>query len=301
MSHKNALKECARWVMAKVPARIIRSVPSHLGRRRLLAICAGAVQVYPRAFRTRTPEGLVFQGHTSDVIQRMVYVYGVWEPEISAWVKGFLRPGDSVLDVGANWGFFSVWASACVGSRGAVVALEPVPIIFDSLIQNVSLNGLTNVVPKNVVLSDKNGSVEMFLATSENIGNSATFAEPGFTSVGQVRAVCGDDMGLEGFEPIRLIKVDTEGDEYRVLCGLKRTLNRMTPGGAVLVEITPDKLSLRGHQASDVWSLFPLSDWDRYTIVNNYSETSYAMTRFEAPSAVSEVPKERVDMIFLRK
>ena len=48
------------------------------------------------------------------------------------------RPGDTVLDVGANIGIFSLWASERVGPSGRVVAVEPLPPIFDALVHNVA-------------------------------------------------------------------------------------------------------------------------------------------------------------------
>ena len=48
------------------------------------------------------------------------------------------RPGDTVLDVGANIGIFSLWASERVGPSGRVVAVEPLPPIFDTFVHNIA-------------------------------------------------------------------------------------------------------------------------------------------------------------------
>jgi hypothetical protein len=88
---------------------------------------------HPRTFVARMRNGHVFLGNTRDVIQRNVYTFGVWEPEITHWLEGFLRPGDLVVDVGANTGYFSLEASKLVGPEGLVVAVEPVPSISAAL------------------------------------------------------------------------------------------------------------------------------------------------------------------------
>src|SRR4051812_4112055 len=56
-----------------------------------------------------------------------------------------LRPGDTVVDVGANIGAFAVVAASIVGPRGRVIAFEPVAETFQCLTENVALNGLGNV------------------------------------------------------------------------------------------------------------------------------------------------------------
>jgi ubiquinone/menaquinone biosynthesis C-methylase UbiE len=109
--------------------------------------------------------GQVFHGDTKDVIQRNIYAFGVWEPEITRWLEGFLRPGDFVLDVGANTGYFSLQASKLVGPKGQVVAIEPVPSINAAMTRNLEANNCSNVRLLNLVASDAPGEIEIYRAT----------------------------------------------------------------------------------------------------------------------------------------
>ena len=79
-------------------------------------------------------------GHTADLIQRYVYYFGVWEPTISQWFKGYVRPGDIVVDVGANIGWYTLLAAQRVGPEGQVVAIEASPTIAEHLRANLALN-----------------------------------------------------------------------------------------------------------------------------------------------------------------
>jgi tRNA G37 N-methylase Trm5 len=59
------------------------------------------------------------------------------------------RPNDVVIDVGANIGYFTIYASRKVGKDGLVIALEPMDEAYNCLMKNIRLNRLNNVKPFN--------------------------------------------------------------------------------------------------------------------------------------------------------
>ena len=126
-------------------------------------------------------------------------------------------------------------------------------------------------------------------------------AEPGHVSEGPIEAVRIDDLlNAMGDSSLRVVKIDTEGDESRVLAGMTRTLVAMRAGSAVLVEVTPDKLALRDASENDLWRFFPKEGWAPHRINNDYLIESY-LGEPTAPEAIDGPLGERADLIFVKR
>jgi len=89
--------------------------------------------------------GALFWCDLSDAIARDACLIGAYEPPVTQIFTRLLRPGATVVDLGANWGYFTLMAAQLAGPGGRVLALEPDPRMFDLLERNVRLNGLTTV------------------------------------------------------------------------------------------------------------------------------------------------------------
>jgi tRNA1(Val) A37 N6-methylase TrmN6 len=76
-------------------------------------------------------------------------------------VLRMLGPDPTVLDVGANFGTYSLALAAVVGPNGKVHAFEPQRLIYNLLVGSVALNALTNVYCHNVALGNREGRVEI--------------------------------------------------------------------------------------------------------------------------------------------
>ena len=81
------------------------------------------------------------------------YLTGDAEPEVQQALAELVKPGQTVYDVGANIGFFTILCSRLVGPQGRVYAFEPIPQNLVTLRHNIALNGLTNVVIVDKALS----------------------------------------------------------------------------------------------------------------------------------------------------
>src|SRR5262249_13205461 len=133
---ENTLPPAPAWVrMAKT---LISQLPA--GRYRAInCICHRP----PPAFLTQMPEDLggdSFECDLRDAISREVCFTGRYEPQETALVRSILRPGMSFVDVGANWGYFTLLAAHLVGKGGRVISLEPDPRLFPILQRNVTRN-----------------------------------------------------------------------------------------------------------------------------------------------------------------
>ena len=206
---RRAAAEAGAAVVAALPPVAVRRLPPPV-RARVQLLMNRALKRRPRAFTAvPTAHGFTVDGHTADLIQRYLYVFGVWEPAITAWVRDHLRPGDVVVDIGANIGYVSLLAASLVGPTGQVIAFEPVPSIADLLEANARRNGLQVDVRRQVV-SDRPGSVEIFKSAGTNIGRSGTAGGVGTVSEGVVPAVpAAEAVDPQLWPRIRLVKIDT--------------------------------------------------------------------------------------------
>ena len=73
-----------------------------------------------------------------------------------------LRTGMTVLDIGANIGYYTVLMASRVGKNGRVIAFEPNPVIYNELIDNIALNGFNNVQTLHMALADTTGYSKFF-------------------------------------------------------------------------------------------------------------------------------------------
>ena len=136
----------------------------------------------------------------------------------NAFFKSYLRPGDVVIDVGANIGITTLEASVIVGDSGKVFAVEAHPRIFKYLQGNVKLNRVKNVHAHNVALGNTRGTV-LFANSKLDDQNSIITNGDGVKV-----SVCPLDSLPIPERPIALLKIDTEGYERFVFEGAKRTL-----------------------------------------------------------------------------
>lgn len=156
--------------------------------------------------------------------------------------------GDTIVDVGANVGVFSLYSARLVGSSGRVLAIEPLPVNLHHLRRNVSQNDAGCVTIVESAMGASSGRLTVRLS-SVDTGSSSAVARSGAAVEVPMQTV--DE--LVGHHCIRptLVKIDTEGFEVSVLHGMKRTLTSVDPP-TLLVEINHRMLALAGHTVREL-------------------------------------------------
>lgn len=170
------------------------------------------------------------------------YLTGDAEPEVQQALAELIEPGQTVYDVGANIGFFTILCSRLVGSQGKVYAFEPIPENVVTLRHNIALNKLTNVIVVEQALSASTGTAEMFVSPwsafhSLNVDGASKRENHG-PDGGQitVATVALDEFVQgDGISAPDLIKLDVEGAELLVVEGMRETLRSVQP--LLLVEV----------------------------------------------------------------
>lgn len=166
-------------------------------------------------------------------------------------IRHFLKPGDTFVDVGAHVGVFSCCAAALVGETGGVFAFEPDPVNFARLSHHRAYNALHHIDLHRVAVGDRAGLVEFFV-NSDNDGGHALWDVRGHHFNEKTRANPSPptriiQVKLDDFPEItslRLLKIDTEGAELRVLRGAEGLIERFHP--QIIAEINPFGLSQLG-------------------------------------------------------
>ena len=183
-------------------------------------------------FHVRTPEQLRMLGKAQG---------GQWRIEVIEFLDRRLHSGDVVYDVGSNIGVCSVFAARKVSAKGQVLAFEPGPETYQSLRDNIELNGLANLRAFEVALADYNGRAELIVG-DDMLFSSLTKTRNGQTRNQTVRIVEGDSLREELNLPRpNLVMIDVEGSEYATIHGLARTLS--DPGCTALAcEVHPTLL-----------------------------------------------------------
>ena len=140
------------------------------------------------------------------------------------FIKRYLRPGDSFVDVGANIGVYSLLASSLIGSSGQIQAFEPGQKARSRLHENITLNELNNLQVHDYAIGESEGYVN-FLTDMDTTNRMLTAIDDGKPST-LVPLVRMDDVLITQFT---LGKIDIEGAELLAFRGAKRLLAEANP------------------------------------------------------------------------
>ncbi|MEU9213119.1 FkbM family methyltransferase [Streptomyces sp. NPDC048415] len=266
--------------------RYVRDAPGSLGKAPLAKHYLNPhLREHPRRRVVETRSGARFAVDTQDLIQRYLYLFGVWEPNMTNWLQSRLKPGDGFIDVGANIGVFSVLASQLVGDEGHVVAIEASPVFHQRLLQEARLNESRNIRAINAAVSDSHKTLRFVLASSRNMGaNSIVPYEGPAESTFEIEACpLPELLNPSEIANARVIKIDVEGAEGSVVRGLAPVLDELRSDAEITVEVTPERMAQLGDSAEELMKTMADAGFHAYRLANDYAPESY-------PSAFSGEP-----------
>jgi FkbM family methyltransferase len=164
---------------------------------------------------------------------------GFWESWVTLAVARYLKPGMWCVDVGANYGYYTLLMASVCGATGRVVACEPNPLLADTYLpQNLALNGFyhgVEICPK--VISDVADRDVDFILHEADFATSSVEQWAYSHRAGSVRAKTTTIDDLTAHWPrLDLVKIDAEGGELLVWEGMRRTRARF-PQAAIVVEL----------------------------------------------------------------
>jgi FkbM family methyltransferase len=204
--------------------------------------------------------------HWSD---RGTYFLGRWQDlDMQLFMKSIIEPGDTVVDVGASRGNFTLVASHLCGNDGKVISFEPNQRALSRLNREITLNTIKNVVVHGVGLGSRDeerGQNQYTRALTDPANGSNT-----------VTVRKGDDLLCD--ERPSLIKIDVEGFECNVIAGLADTIKTHHP--VIITEIFPSILSACGFSVSDLIGLMEGHGYTGYRLGLNKTKGHYTWALF---------------------
>lgn len=154
-------------------------------------------------------------------ISRTLMLFGEREMEHKVMLEQVLKPGMTVLDIGANIGYYALMELKLIGKGGTLMAVEPSPSNVALLKRNLELNGYQGIEVRNAAVSDTPGTRTFFLSEMSNLN---TFHDNGTGSL----HLSGKTVDVETVtvpqvaagRKLDLIRMDVEGHEVEVINGL---------------------------------------------------------------------------------
>jgi len=195
-------------------------------------------------------------------IERLMWA-GAYERELVDLFKRVLKPGMTVLDVGANIGYFSVLAAGLVGKSGQVHSFEPAPTCFTQLSRNLAAFPWAHVYPAAVGDAPGTACFHFSDKANETGWGSLLSGEDAPARETTVPVVRLDDWAREqAVRRVDFIKMDIEGGEFRALQGAAELLSRYRP--LLVAELNSVCLARDNRKPDDVLAQLRTAGYDNF-------------------------------------
>jgi FkbM family methyltransferase len=274
---------------------LARSIPQFRGKAILFRL------LYQLA-RTPTNEELVAKLPVGNGVTVLVYstlgsiiescplLIGCYEPEISWLTDLMVRPGDTVMDLGANVGFHTLRLANRVAPTGVVYAFEPNPEVRAKLIKNLELNRLRNVRVIPDAASDSCEETTLYVNPRGFANRNATMVHDTTPEIPPIpyaiRTLRCDDLWKTELrrERISFIKMDVEGYELKALQGAEELISTWAPN--IVLEYNRHYASLLGYSTKELRRFF-----------DKYGSYRAALLRGKRLASLEGEPKEPISTL----
>ncbi|WP_158285324.1 FkbM family methyltransferase [Azospirillum sp. TSH64] len=170
--------------------------------------------------------GLMVYNRNDRYVGRSLDLYGEYAEYEVALFRSVVRPGDVVVEVGANIGAQTLPLARIVGPSGTVIAFEPQEMLFNLLSANLALNGVTSVRARRMAVGSEAGTIRVPTLDPNCSNNFGALGLGGWDHGELVPLVTLDSLNLPS---CRLLKADVEGMEEAVLRGASGLIARHRP------------------------------------------------------------------------
>ena len=210
-----------------------------------------------------------------------------FEPDATRVFRKLVRAGDVMVDVGANYGWYTTLAAQLVGTEGRVFAFEPVPSTFERLSEHIELNSVTQQVQAvRSAVGTERGSVTMhvFDELSHSRSSVSTLGREAYEQ--HVAPVIDLDSFLseQQIADVDFMKCDVEGAEMLVLKGAAQLLSSPS-APMVMLEMNEETSNAFGYSAGDLWKQLVDYGYDRFYEIRPGGRLRPAKTEMEARAA----------------
>ena len=154
---------------------------------------------------------------------------GDWFEDEIKFVRLFLKPNQKAIDIGANYGLFTLSMAKIVGSGGVIWAFEPATSTAAFLLESLAINGFSHVVLDQRALSEHAGTAQLSLNDNSELNELVRGgASPGASET--VTLISLDSaMQEHGWSDIEFVKIDAEGEEAAIIRGGRNFFQTQSP------------------------------------------------------------------------
>jgi FkbM family methyltransferase len=179
-------------------------------------------------------------------------------------MKKYIKTGDTVLDIGANIGFYAEILSGIVGEKGNVHCFEPDITNFKHL--ESRSKHLPNVTINNKAVSDKTETIKIYTSKKLNVDHR-TYKPDEYDQEIDIHAIAVDEYLQSSTSEINFIKMDIQGFEMSAVKGMTKTLQ--SPNLKMLSEFWPYGMRKAGTSVLDYFYFLKQYNFYIYLIENN--------------------------------
>ena len=201
-------------------------------------------------------------GYKSDrFIAEALAQQGIWEPYMEKLMRKLIKPGDTVIDIGANIGYFTAVFAECVGKNGSVIAFEPLPPLAQLIERCKMFNTLPQITVYPYALSDR---TENMLIKINPISPGVSHSVDAATAqecerkipdtIATVKAISLDAILKTSLQRLDFIKIDVEGMEDLVFKGAEQHIRKFLP--IIVWEFSPHLYAKRKVSAEQLLQYF---------------------------------------------
>jgi FkbM family methyltransferase len=205
-----------------------------------------------------TINGVTYELDLRSFVDGTLYYRRAYEPSTTRTIRKILKRGMTVLDIGANVGYFALLMANLVGDDGHVVAFEPTSYGFEKLRRNVSLNRFENITLENIGLSDQVERKKLWI--NSRFETSAVTSEEEEEIELQTLDVYFNKSDIGSLD---FVKVDVDGYEVKVIRGARNTLSKFQP--QMIVEFGRATLKRRGETVEELLRELEQLGYDFYS------------------------------------
>jgi len=228
-----------------------------------------------------TGEDIAIHTSADNYIEWTILSTGTYEDEINKLIRISLKNGGSALDIGGNIGLQSLRMSQCAGQSGKIFAFEPLEYLQEKFKKNMALNKAGNVTLFPYALSDIDGEADFTIDT--NNWNQGTFSLSN-TDAGAIKQhviiKAADNIpNIKDLTSLDLIKIDVEGFEYKVLLGLRQTIEKHKP--RIIFEYDDNYWLRNGQKMADCYNFLQALGYTLYQVTSVGCEVISSLGQIE--------------------